>query len=125
QLNQFQVHFADGGEVIFHDLHAYVHDLLHALQDVQPAAAPVALERIGGIRHQLEFAQDKLRDHDNPVQKAGLRDIGDAAVDNYAGVEDFEALAALFFRSKNAAQRGQVQQVTLVGAHDQPHIGHQ
>jgi hypothetical protein len=72
-----------------------VRHLLDALQNVQPAPAAVALHGIGRIGHQLQFAQHELRNHQHAVEEAGLGDIGDAAVDDHAGVENLE----LFFDS--------------------------
>ena len=62
--------------------------LLQALDNIQPAAAPVALHGIGRIGHHLQFAQNKLRNDDDPVQEAGIGDVGDAAIDKDTGVED-------------------------------------
>ena len=98
--------------------------LLDALQDVEAAAAAIALQGVGGIGHQLQFAQHELRDHDDAVEEAGFGDVGDAAVDDDAGVEDLVALLALLFAAEDAAQRRQVQQVALVGADHQADVGH-
>jgi len=51
--------------------------------------------------------------------------IGNAAIDNDAGIENFVAALGLLFSAEDAAQRGQVQQVTLAGADGQANIGHQ
>ena len=98
---------------------------LQALQNVEAAASAVALQRVGGIGDQLQFAQHELRGHDNAVEEPGLGNVGDAAVDNDAGVEDLVTLLALLLAAKDATQSRQVEQVALVGAHDQAHIGHQ
>ena len=45
----------------------------------------------------MEFAEHELRDHEDAVEKAGFRDIGDAAVDDDAGIENLEALLGRFF----------------------------
>jgi len=86
QLDELHVHLADLGEILLYDLHREVSHLLDPLQDVQAAAAAVALHRIRRIRHQLQFAQNELGDHQDAIQKAGLRYIGDAAVNDDAGV---------------------------------------
>ena len=79
-------------KIVFHDLHVQMRHFLDALQNVQAAAAAVALHRIGRIGHQLQFPQHELRNHQHAVQKAGFGDIGDAAVDNHAGIENLEGL---------------------------------
>ena len=100
-------------------------DLLDALQNVEAAAAAVALHGVGRIGHQLQFAQHELRNHDHAIQKAGFGNVGDAAVDDDAGVQDFVAAFGLLLAAEDAAQRGQIQQVALAGAHHQAHVGHQ
>src|SRR5207302_3089832 len=67
----------------------------------------------------------KLRCDHNAIEKTGFGDIGNAPVDDYAGVENFVALLELFLSAKNAAQGGKIQQVAFIGPDDQPHIGHQ
>src|SRR5262249_37810052 len=84
QFNQLHVNFTNGGEVVFDDLDLEGRCLLQTLQDVEAAAAAVALERIGRVGDELEFAQDKLRDHDDAVEEAGFSDVGNAAVDDDA-----------------------------------------
>src|SRR5262249_3259143 len=88
QFYQFEVDFADGRKIVFDDLYVDGDDLLQALQDVQPAPSPVALEGIGRIGDQLQLAQNELRNHHHSVQKAGVGDIGNAPVDDDAGVKD-------------------------------------
>ena len=125
QFDQLQIHFAHGGEVVFHDLNLQGSDLLQALQDVETAASAVALERVGRIGHQLQFAQHELRGDDDAIEEAGFGDVGDAAVDDDAGIENLVALLALFLAAEDAAQRRQIEQVSFHGAHDQAHVGHE
>ena len=98
--------------------------LLDALQHIQAAAAAVALHRIGGVGHQLQFPQHELRDHQNAVQKPGFRDVRDAAVDNNAGIEDLETLFGYFFPAEQSAQSGQIQHFALVCADHQADVRH-
>ena len=65
--------------------------LLDLLQDVEAAAAAVALQRVGRVGDELQFLQHELRDDQRAVEEAGLADVGDAAVDDDAGVEDLVA----------------------------------
>src|SRR5579859_178121 len=125
QFNQLQVDFADGRKIILYDLDIDGADLLHSLQNVEAAPAAIALQRIGGVGNQLQFAQDKLRNYQDAVQEAGLSDVGDAAVNNHAGVKYLESPAALLLCPKNSAQGSQIQQIAFVGANDQAHIVHE
>src|SRR5580693_5149245 len=104
QLDQLEIHFADGGEIVFHDLDLQRGHLLQALQNVKAAAAAVALQRVGGIGHELQLAQHELRSNDDPVEEAGFGNVGDAAVNDDAGVENFVTFLALLLAAKNAAQ---------------------
>ena len=56
----------------------------------EAAAAAIALHGIRGIGHQLQLMQNELRDNDGAIQEAGFDDIGDASVNDHAGVENFE-----------------------------------
>ena len=51
------------------------------------APSPLALHRVGGIGHQLQLAQDELRNQQHSVHEMSLADVGDSAVDNHAGIE--------------------------------------
>src|SRR5262249_12487221 len=90
QLDQLHIHFANVGKIVFQDLNVQLGHLLDALQDIQAAAAAVALHRVRRIGDQLQLPQDKLRDHQRAVDKSGFYDIGDPSIDNDAGVEDLE-----------------------------------
>src|SRR5665213_2671131 len=87
QLNQLHIDFANVREVFFDDLDGQLRHFLDTLQDVETAPPAVALHRIGGIGHQLQLVQYELGDHQRSVHKAGLDDVGNASVDDDAGVE--------------------------------------
>src|SRR5208283_5225620 len=58
-----------------------------------------------------ESAEHELRDHNQAVEETGLGDVGDAAVDNDAGVEDLVTLLARLFAAEDPAERRQIEQV--------------
>ena len=96
--------------------------LLDLLEDVEAAAAAVALERVGRIGDELQLLQHELRDHERAVEKPGLADIGDPAVDDDAGIEDAVAL----LRPGVAEQADQplgLQPLPFARAHDDPEVG--
>ena len=124
QLDQLHVHFADGREVVFQDLDVKLGHLLEALEDIQAAAAAVALHGVGGIGHQLQLAQHELGDDDGAVDESGLGDIHDAAVDDHAGVQDLERVLGDLFPAEQSAQRRQVEHIALGRADDQAAIRH-
>ena len=125
QFDQLEIDFTDTGEIIFHDLDIERRDFLQPLQDVETAAASVALERVGGVGHQLQLPQDELRGHDDAIEETGFGDVRDPAVDDDAGIQNLVAFPRLLLASKDATQRRQVQEISLVRAHDQAHVGHQ
>ena len=78
----------DVGKVDVGDHDVDAGHLLDLLQDVEAAAAAVALQRVGGVGDELQLLEHELRDDQRAVEEAGLADVGDAAVDDDAGVED-------------------------------------
>ncbi len=98
---------------------------LHALQHVEAAAAALALGGVGGVGHHLQLAQHELGHDDVAVDEARLGDVGNAAVDDDAGVQHLGAAAGWPVAGEDIAQRRGVEQIALVGAHQQAHIGHE
>src|SRR5207249_4985838 len=92
KLDQLEIDFAHAGKIVFHNLDIERRNFLQALENVETTAATIALERVRRIRNQLQFAQDELGCDDHAVEEAGFGDVGDAAVDNHAGVENLVAL---------------------------------
>jgi hypothetical protein len=66
-----------------------------------------------------------LGNHQHTVQKACFGDVGDAAVDDDAGVEDLVTPLGLLVSSENSAQSRQIEQIAFVSANDQPDVGHE
>ena len=97
----------------------------HALQDVEAATAALALRRIGGVGDHLQLAQDEFRNDQHAFEETGFRDIGDAAVDDRAGVNDLGIALARALSGEQPAQRGEVEQVALARAHHQADVGHE
>ena len=62
------------------------------MQDIEAAAAAVALQRVGGIRDKLQLLQHELRDDERTVEKSRLADVRDSAVDDHTRIENTVAL---------------------------------
>src|SRR5262249_7836249 len=90
-LDQLQVDLPHVRKVEIGNHHLDARHLLNLLQDVEAAAPAVALERIGGVGDELQLFQDELRNDERAVDEAGLAHVGDAAVDDDAGVEHLVA----------------------------------
>src|SRR5581483_1658784 len=97
EFDQLHIDFANLGKVFEHNLHFDIRHLLNALEDIEAAATAVALHGITRVRHHLQLVKNELRDDENAVEKTGFGDIGDAAVDDDAGIEDFVVLAHIGF----------------------------
>src|SRR5215204_4227698 len=104
QLDQLQIDFAHVREVHVGDGDFHARHLLDLLQNIEPAPSAIALHRIRRIRHELQLFQNELRDHDGSVHETGFADVGDAAVDDDARVEDLVTLA----RTRRTEQRDEV-----------------
>src|SRR5262249_13025428 len=125
ELDQLHIDLAHVGKIFFDDLHVEVRHLLNALEDVETAASAIALHRIGRVGDELQLAQHELRDHDDAIEEARLRDIGDAAVDDDRRIENLERLFRSLLAAEDPAERGEIQHVALLGADDESDVGHQ
>ena len=122
QLDQLHVDFLDLREVEIRDHDIDAGHLLDAVQDVEAAAAAVALERIGRIGDVLQLLEHELRDDERAVDEPGLDDVGNAAVDDDAGVENPVAL----LRTRVTEQRRdscRLEPLPFAGTHDNAEIG--
>ena len=66
--------------------------MLHAVQHFEPAPAAGALDIVGRISDLLQLQQDKPGYHDHAIDNVGFNQIGDATVDDHAGIEEEEAI---------------------------------
>src|SRR5436190_3761834 len=121
ELDQLQVDLAHFGKVDVGDGDVDAGHLLDLLEDVEAAAAAVALQRVGGIGDQLQLLEHELRDHERAVEKAGLAHVGDAAVDDDAGVENAVALLGPGV-AEQADEARRFQPLPLARAHHDPEI---
>jgi hypothetical protein len=95
--------------------------LLDLLENVEAAAAAVALHRIRGIGDELQFLEDELRNHQRAVDEAGLAEVGDAAIDDHRGVENL-VVALGPCGAKQGHQPRRLEPLTLAPADDQAEV---
>src|SRR5581483_8853397 len=62
--------------------------LLHLLEHLETAPAPLALQPVGRIREVLQLAEDEARHDERAADEARLHDVGHAAVDDHRRVEE-------------------------------------
>ena len=112
------------GVVVLHDLDGELRIALHALEHIEPAASSLAFGAVLGVGDHLQLAQDELGDDERAFEKSCLSHVGDAAVDDGAGVQYLDvALGGTAFCVEEIAERVEVEQVSLAGSDDQADVG--
>ena len=71
---------------------------LKAVEHFESAAAAGAFDGVGGIGNLLNFLQHKTGHDDQALQKAGFNQIGDAPVNDDAGVEQQQVVGFVLRR---------------------------
>ena len=87
EFDELKVDGRDGGEIFLENAEIEPGHFLQALKNFESAASALALERVGGIGNELELVEDKARDAEGAVEEMCFANVGDAAVDERAGVE--------------------------------------
>ena len=105
QRDQLGVDLGDVRDVVLDDLDRRRRVLLHAVEDLEPAAAAVAAERVGAVGDVLELVEHEPRDDQRAVDEAGLDDLGDPAVDDGARVHDDLRIALAGAARRSAVRR--------------------
>src|SRR5205823_2400916 len=82
------VDFAQLGQVAVVKDHLHLAVVLHPLQDVQAAPPAVPLQLVRAVGDALEFLEHELGDDQLRVDNPRITNIGNAAVNNYAGIQD-------------------------------------
>src|SRR5262249_47819477 len=81
------VHFGDAIDIGIRNLDGDVGFFLQPVQDVQAAPATIAAQAVGRIGDMLQFFQHKAWHDECAADKASLADVGNAAIDDGAGVQ--------------------------------------
>ena len=93
------------------------------VEDVQAAPAALALQPVGRIGHELELLEDELGNDERPLDEPRVAEVGDAAVDDDARVEDLVAAAGAF-SLKKPEEVGRVEPLRLPRPDEEPDVGH-
>src|ERR1700739_2319537 len=94
QLDQLLIHGRGAGNFCLEEACIQPSHLLQALEHLQAAAAALALKRVRGIGDVLKFVKNEARDSERAVEEMSFANIGDAAVDQSAGVQKLQCLRA-------------------------------
>src|SRR5260370_29203480 len=109
QLHQLGVYLVDALGVGIADVHRHRWLLLWPLQNFEAAPATVAAHAVGRVGDMLQLFEHEARAHRHASDEAGLADVGDAAVDDRAGVhQDAVGLPRGLAPRKPVAQAGVV-----------------
>ena len=73
QRDELGVDLADLGHVVLDDLDRGAGLLLHPVQDVEPAPAAIAPQRVGAVGDVLQLVEDEARDDERAVDEARTR----------------------------------------------------
>jgi len=84
----------------------------------------LALHRVGGIGHELQLMQDKLRDQHNAVEEVRFADIRDAAIDNHACIQHFGHAPGAPLAAEETSEGRQVEHVSFIRSDYQTNVGH-
>ncbi len=115
KLDEFGVHFLFFGEIAVVDFDLANGAALKAVEHVKAPAAACAADGVVGISDLLELAQDKSRDDDESLHNAGLDEVGDASVNDDAGVEEQDVVGLVLRRESYV--RDDEGEVLFVAAH--------
>src|SRR5207302_1844161 len=87
QPNQFGIYFRLVGKIAIVDFYFVARIALDAVEHLQPAPAPSALDPIARVGNHLQFLQNEARHHDDSFQEVSFNQVGDAPIDDYAGIQ--------------------------------------
>ena len=119
QADQLRIHFRLFTKIRFVDFDFFAGASLDAAEHFQTTPAASTTDRVGGIRDKLKLFQHEARHHYGPFQEVSLDQLGDASVNDGAGVEHEEIFGLALRREPNEGD-DQVK-VLFVAAHGQDH----
>ena len=115
QAHELGIDFLFVGEIGLVNFDIELRRALEAAQHLQAAASARLADGIVGIGDQLQFAEHKARHDDDALDKIGLDQVGDPAVDDDAGVEHEEVLRPILRRETDVGN--DEREILLVAAH--------
>src|SRR5271169_1370869 len=114
QFDQFEIDFADLRIIILDDLNGEQGITLHTLEDVESAAPSLTFGAVLGIGHHLQLAKYELRDNERAFEEACLSHIGNAAVNDSAGIQHLQiAFTRAALGVKKVAECPEIEQISL------------
>lgn len=117
EADEFAVHFGFVREIAVVDSDFVGGAFLDAAEDFQAAASASAFDGIFGVSDLLQFFQDEAGDDDDAFEEIGFDEVGDAAIDDDAGVEQEEVVGFVLFGEADVGD--DEGEIFLVAAHGQ------
>ena len=108
QLDKFVIHVPGLRNVFLQNPHIHLWHLLNLLQYLEPAPSALTLQRIRRIGDHLQLVQHELRHSENTFEELRIAYIGDAAVDQNAGVQKLHG-----FRGSRVLAEEPVQSINM------------
>lgn len=119
ELEELGIDFLFLGEIHVMHAHFAARVLADAVQHVEAASAARPADGVLRIGNELQLAKNELRHHNDAFDEAAFNEIGDAAIDNHAGIEH-DLVLGLVLRTKPDVGDEQ-REVFLVAAHRENH----
>ena len=98
EADELGVHFLFLGKIAVVDADFDVGVALDAIEHFESAPAAGAFDGIGGIGDLLEFPEHKARHDDQAFEEMGFNQVGDAPVNDDAGVEQQQVVRLVLRR---------------------------
>ena len=115
QADEFGVHFLFLGKIAIVNAHFDVGVALDTIEHFESAAAAGAFDGVTGIGDLLEFSEHKTRHDDQAFEEMGLNQIGDAPINDDAGIEQQQVVRLVLRREPD--ERNDEREILLVAAH--------
>ena len=117
QPDELGVHVLLVREIAVMNSHFVARVAPDAIEHLEAVAAARALDRVAGIGHLLQFLQHEPRDDNQALEEIRLDEVGDAAVNDDAGVQQQQILGLVLRREPHVGNNER--KILLVAAHGQ------
>jgi len=87
EFDELEIDSGDRRKIVLENAEIEPGHFLHALKNFESATAALALEGVGRVGDELELVEDEARNAEGAVEEMCFANVGDAAVDERAGVE--------------------------------------
>ena len=122
QFDEFLIHGQAAWKILVEDAEIEPRHFLEAFNDFEATTAALALQAIGRIGNLLKLVQDESGNSEGAVEEMSFTNIGDATVDQGAGIEKLHGLESGSRKSYGVRQGKMAKSVSLRGADGESEI---